>query len=91
MDRAIHCRQHGLSIKTFGRWMNHLISKEEALKHAEYLLELRREERRRQRGKRQETSETALRREHRHLLAFSTGRLYDDDRSARREGGSNRG
>jgi len=31
--------------------MNHLISKEEARKHAEYLLELRREERRRQRGK----------------------------------------
>jgi hypothetical protein len=51
MDRAIYCRQHGLSIKTFGRWMNHLISKEEARKHAEYLLELRREERRRQRGK----------------------------------------
>lgn len=51
MDRAIYCRQHGLSIKTFGRWMNHLISREEARKHAEYLLELRREERRQQRGK----------------------------------------
>ena len=51
MDRAIYCRQHGLSIKTCARWMNHLISKEEARKHAEYLLELRREERRRQRGK----------------------------------------
>lgn len=51
MDRAIYCRQHGLSVKTFGRWMNHLISKEEARKHAEYLLELRREERRQQRGK----------------------------------------
>ena len=31
--------------------MKHLISKEEARKHAEYLLELRREERRQQRGK----------------------------------------
>jgi transposase-like protein len=51
MDRAIYCRQHGLSFKTFGRWMNHLISKEEARKHAEYLLELRREERRQQRAK----------------------------------------
>jgi hypothetical protein len=51
MDRAMHCRQHGLSIKTFGRWMNHLISKEEARKHAEYLLELHREERRQQRGR----------------------------------------
>ena len=50
MDRAIYCRRHGLSVKTFGRWMNHLISKEEARKHAEYLLELRREERRQQRG-----------------------------------------
>jgi hypothetical protein len=29
MDRAIYCRQHGLSVKTFGRWINHLISKEE--------------------------------------------------------------
>ena len=51
MDRAIYCRQHGLSVKTFGRWMNHLISKEEARKHAEYLLELRREERRQERRK----------------------------------------
>jgi transposase-like protein len=51
MDRAVYCRQHGLSIKTFGRWMKHLVSKEEARKHAEYLLELRREERRQQRGK----------------------------------------
>jgi len=50
MDRAIYCRRHGLSVKTFGRWMSHLISKEEARKHAEYLLELRREERRQQRG-----------------------------------------
>ena len=51
MDLTVYCRQHGLSIKTFGRWMKHLISKEEARKHAEYLLELRREERRQQRGK----------------------------------------
>jgi hypothetical protein len=46
MDRAAYCRQHGLSIKTFGRCMKHLISKEEARKHAEHLFELRREERR---------------------------------------------
>ena len=51
MDRAIYCRQQGLSIKTFGRWMKHPVSKEEARKHAEYLLELRREERRQQLGK----------------------------------------
>jgi hypothetical protein len=51
MDRAIYCLQHGISVKTFGRWMNHLISKEEARKHTEYLLELRREERRLQLGK----------------------------------------
>lgn len=51
MDRAIYCRQHGLSTKMFGRWMKHLISKEDARKHAEYLLELRRKERRQQRGK----------------------------------------
>jgi len=28
MDRAVYCRQHGLSIKTFGRWMKHLVSEE---------------------------------------------------------------
>ena len=27
--RADYCRQHGLSTKTFERWMKHLISKEE--------------------------------------------------------------
>ncbi|KRQ92678.1 hypothetical protein CQ10_29585 [Bradyrhizobium valentinum] len=51
MDRAVYCRQHGLSIKTFGRWMKHLIGKEETCKHAEYMLELRRGRRRQQRGK----------------------------------------
>jgi hypothetical protein len=45
MDRAAYYRQHGLSIKAFGRCIKHLISKEEARKHAEHLFELRREER----------------------------------------------
>lgn len=49
MDRAVYCRQHGLSIKMFGRWMKHLICKEESRKDAEYLLELRQDERRQQR------------------------------------------
>jgi hypothetical protein len=39
------------TIKTFGRWMKHLIRKEEASRHAEYLLQLHREERHRQRGR----------------------------------------
>jgi hypothetical protein len=49
--------------KTFSRRMNRLISNEEARKHAEYLLELRREERRQQRGikgKRREKMRYAL-------------------------------
>jgi hypothetical protein len=92
MDRAIHCRQHGLSIKTFGRWMNHLISKEEALKHAEYLLELRREERRRQRrknGKRRQKQHYAVSTDIR--SRSRPGGFTMIDRSARSEGGSNRG
>jgi hypothetical protein len=40
-----------LSKNIFDRWMKHLISKEDARKHAEYLLELRREERLQQREK----------------------------------------
>ena len=51
LNRSEYCRRHGLSKNTFDRWLKHLISKEEAREHAEYLLELRREERRRQRGK----------------------------------------
>ena len=51
LDRATYCRRHGLLKRTFDRWMKHLISKEEARKHAEYVLELRREERRQQRAK----------------------------------------
>lgn len=51
MDRTNYCRQHGLSKNTFDRWMKHLISKEDARKHAEYQRELRQEEKLRQRQK----------------------------------------
>jgi hypothetical protein len=51
LNRSEYCRRHGLSKNTFDRWMKHLISKEEAHQHAEYLVELRREERRQQREK----------------------------------------
>jgi hypothetical protein len=51
MARADYCRQHGLSTKTFERWMKHLISKEEAREHAKSLQDSRREEQRRQQGK----------------------------------------
>jgi transposase-like protein len=51
MARADYCRQHGLSTKTFERWMKHLISKEEAREHAKSLQDSRRQEQRRQQGK----------------------------------------
>jgi transposase-like protein len=51
MARADYCRQHGLSTKTFERWMKHLISKEEAREHAKSLQDSRRREQRRQQGK----------------------------------------
>lgn len=50
-ERAECCRQHGLSTKTFERWMKHLISKEEAREHAKSLQDSRRQEQRRQQGK----------------------------------------
>ena len=67
MVRADYCRQHGLSTKTFERWMKHLISKEEAREHAKSLQDSRRQERRpAAREEWQEVSETALFRAHGH-------------------------
>jgi IS66 C-terminal element len=51
MACADYCRQHGLSTKTFERWMKQEISKEEAREHARSLQDSRRQEQRRQRGK----------------------------------------
>ena len=51
MARADYCRQHGLSTKTFERWMKHLISKEQTREHAKSLQDSRRQEQRRQQGK----------------------------------------
>jgi hypothetical protein len=51
MNRTKYCRLHRLNKSTFDRWMKHLVSKEEARQHAEYLLELGREERRQRREK----------------------------------------
>ncbi|RWI72246.1 MAG: IS66 family insertion sequence hypothetical protein [Mesorhizobium sp.] len=52
LNRTEYCRQHGLSKTTFDKWMKHLISKEDARKHAEYLAQLRRQESREEREKR---------------------------------------
>jgi transposase-like protein len=49
LSRAEYCGRHGLKVKTFARWMKHLIGAEEARRHAEELCELRRKERGRQR------------------------------------------
>src|SRR6266849_5876053 len=77
MARADYCRQHGLSTKTFERWMKHLISKEEAREHAKSLQDSRRREQRRQQGKSGKVSETALFRAHGHPLARAPGVLGD--------------
>lgn len=45
LSRAEYCRRHALSKNVFDRWMKHLISKDDARKHAKYLAELRQEER----------------------------------------------
>jgi transposase-like protein len=49
LSRAEYCARHGLKVKTFARWMKHLISVEEARKHADEVRELRRKERAQQR------------------------------------------
>ncbi len=46
LSRAKYCRQHGLTTTTFGRWLSYLAGEEEARKDAEYLAELRRQQRR---------------------------------------------
>jgi transposase-like protein len=51
LNRTEYCRRHGLSKNTFDRWMKHLVGKDDARKHAEYLLELRQEERQHKRDK----------------------------------------
>jgi transposase-like protein len=51
LTRTEYCRRHGLRKVTFDRWMKHLISKDDARKHAEYQRELRQEEKLRQRQK----------------------------------------
>jgi transposase-like protein len=65
LSRSEYCRRHGLSKNTFDRWMKHLISKDDARKHAKYLLELRREERLQQREK-------AIKRRQRRRFGVST-------------------
>ncbi|AWC23636.1 transposase [Aminobacter sp. DSM 101952] len=51
LSRTEYCRQHCLTKATFGRWMKHLVSKEDARKHAEYQAELRRQRHREEREK----------------------------------------
>ena len=46
VSRAKYCRQQGLTTTTFGRWLSYLAGKEAARKQAEYLAELRRQQRR---------------------------------------------
>jgi len=65
LNRTEYCRHHGLSKNTFDRWMKHLISKEDARKHAEYQAELRRQKRRDERAK-------AVRKRQRRRHAVST-------------------
>lgn len=52
LNRTEYCRHHGLTKTTFDKWMKHLVSKEDARKHAEYLAELRRRESHEEREKR---------------------------------------
>ena len=49
--RTAYCRHQRLNRRTFDRWMNYLLGKESASKHAKYLGELRREQRREKRQK----------------------------------------
>ncbi len=65
LNRTEYCRRHGLSKNIFDRWMKHLVGKEDARKHAEYLLELRQEER-------QQRREKAARRRQRQRFGVST-------------------
>ena len=51
LARTTYCRHQWLNRRTFDRWMNYLLGKESASKHAKYLGELRREQRREKREK----------------------------------------
>jgi transposase-like protein len=51
LARTAYCRHQRLNRRTFDRWMNYLLGKESASKHAKYLGELRREHRREKREK----------------------------------------
>ena len=51
LARTAYCRHQRLNRRTFDRWMNYLLGKESASKHAKYLGELRREQRREKRQK----------------------------------------
>lgn len=52
LSRAAYCRQHRLSKQSFMRWLNYLVGKEAMRKHAEYLAELRRQQRLEERERR---------------------------------------
>ena len=54
LARTAYCRHQRLNRRTFDRWMNYLLGKESASKHAKYLGELRREQRRDKREKGQQ-------------------------------------
>src|SRR5712671_540256 len=51
LARTAYCRHQRLNRRTFDRWMNYLLGEESASKHAKYLGELRREQRRDKREK----------------------------------------
>src|SRR6516164_7451494 len=65
LARTAYCHHHRLNRRTFDRWMNYLLGKESAAKHAKYLGELRREQRR-------EKQEKALRRRNQNRYGVST-------------------
>ncbi|KXV35361.1 transposase [Gluconobacter thailandicus] len=52
LARTTYCLHHRLNRRTFDRWMNYLIDKETARKHAKTLEELQRQQRREARAKR---------------------------------------
>ena len=65
LARTAYCHHHRLNRRTFDRLMNYLLGKESAAKHAKYLGELRREQRR-------EKQEKALRRRNQNRYGVST-------------------
>jgi transposase-like protein len=65
LARTAYRHHHRLNRRTFDRWMNYLLGKESAAKHAKYLGELRREQRR-------EKQEKALRKRNQNRYGVST-------------------